>query len=180
MGKNKFTLFVSSILLFSLAIFTFIPTFGSLLVDNFLFLPLIKKSEPPPSPTSTPFPTNTPDPNLTPLPTPLAELPDIRITHIHYDGAGSSESDEYIQIQNYESRSIQLQFWTLRDEANHVFPFPQFVMQPGQECRVYTNEFHSASCAFSYGSGSAIWNNGGDCAELRNSGDSVIDTYCYP
>ncbi len=31
-----------------------------------------------------------------------------------------------------------------------------------------------------FANGSDIWNNGGDCAELRNSGGSVIDTRCYP
>jgi len=52
-------------------------------------------------------------------------------------------------------------------------------MQPGQVCRVYTNEYHPEWCGFSFGSGSAIWNNSGDCAYLRDSEGRLIDTFCY-
>jgi phosphatidylserine/phosphatidylglycerophosphate/cardiolipin synthase-like enzyme len=130
----------------------------------------------PPTPTDTPEPTNTPTPTNTPQP---GTTGDIRITYIYYDGAGSQEPDEYVRIQNYDSRSIQMDSWTLRDEANHVFTFPNYLMEPGQVCRIYTNEDHPEWCGFNYGSGSAIWNNGGDCAELRNSTGTTIDTYCY-
>ena len=50
--------------------------------------------------------------------------------------------DEYVEFRNNDNRAIQLQGWTLRDEANHTFAFPSHVMQPGQVCRVYTNEYH--------------------------------------
>ena len=96
-----------------------------------------------------------------------------------YNGAGASEPDEYVQIENFDSRPIQLDGWTLRDQANHVFTFPQFVMQTGQVCRIYTNEIHSNWCGFSYGSSSAIWNNGGDCATLKNSSSTTINELCY-
>jgi hypothetical protein len=103
----------------------------------------------------------------------------IDITNIHFDGAGSREPDEYVEFRNNDSYAIQLQGWTLRDIANHTFTFPSYVMQPGQVCRVYTNEYHPEWCGFSYGSGSAIWNNSGDCAYLRDSGGGSVDTYCY-
>jgi hypothetical protein len=35
-------------------------------------------------------------------------------------------------IRIYDSHTIQLQGWTLRDEANHVFTFSNHLMQPGQ------------------------------------------------
>jgi hypothetical protein len=53
-------------------------------------------------------------------------------------------------------------------------------MQPGQVCRVYTNEFHPEWCGFNYGRGSAIWNNSGDCAYLRDGQGNPIHEYCYP
>jgi len=52
-------------------------------------------------------------------------------------------------------------------------------MTTGQVCRVYTNQSHPEWCGFNYSSGSAIWNNGGDCAYLRNSVGAAIDTRCY-
>ncbi len=137
---------------------------------NEIFLPLIiKQATPTPTPTATIQPTNGgPE---TPTATNTPSLPDntgdVVIIDIFVDGAGSSEPDEYVEIRNDDTSSIQLQGWTLRDEANHVFTFPSFVMAPDQVCRVYTNENHPTWCSFNYGSGSAIWNNSGDCAYLR-------------
>ena len=115
-----------------------------------------------------------------PTETPPGTTGNVVITDLFYDGVeGRQEPDEYVEIRNDDDRAIQLSGWTLRDEANHVFTFPSHVMQPGERCRVYTNEYHPEWCGFSYGSGSAIWNNGGDCAYLRGSSGGLIDTYCY-
>jgi hypothetical protein len=105
---------------------------------------------------------------------------DVQITSIFYNGTGSSEPDEYVQINNNDVNRIQLANWTLRDEANHIFTFPSFVIDPGMVCRVYTNENHPEWCGFDYHSGSAIWNNSGDCAYLRDSSNTLIDQYCCP
>ena len=99
-------------------------------------------------------------------------LLDVNIVSIVCDCAGTSEPDELM--------AIQLANWTLSDAANHVFTFPSFQIQPGQTCRVYTNENHPEWCGFNYGSGSAIWNNGGDTATLRNGEGTVVDVYTYP
>ena len=56
---------------------------------------------------------------------------------------------------------------------------PSFLMQPGQDCRVYTNENHPEWCGFNYGSGSAIWNNTGDCAYLEDFLGSPIGNLYY-
>lgn len=113
-------------------------------------------------------------------PLPPGPVGQVVITTIFYDGAGSQEPDEYVEIRNEDTQSLQLAGWTLRDAANHVFTFPTFTLQPGQVCRVYTNQIHPSWCGFSFGSGSAVWNNGGDCAELQNSHDIIVDSYCYP
>jgi hypothetical protein len=103
----------------------------------------------------------------------------VQITSIFYDGSGTSEPDEYVVIKNMDMSPIQLNNWTLRDEANHVFTFPSYVIQPNQECRVYTNQDHPESCGFNYHNGAAIWNNTGDCGYLRDSSSTLIDEYCY-
>ena len=142
--------------------------------DFVVFLPLVAKaasSEPTPTPTSRPMGTT---------PIPYSDPGNIVITSIFYDGVqGPAEPDEYVEIRNDDTQSIQLSGWTLRDEANQVFTFPSHVMEPGQVCRVYTNAYYSESCSFSYGSSSAIWNNSGDCAYLQDSAGTLIDTYCY-
>jgi len=111
---------------------------------------------------------------------PIATTGNVTVTTIFYNGSGSSEPDEYVQIRNDDSQVIQLAGWTLRDEANHVFTFPNFELDPGQVCRIYTNQHHPEWCGFNYGNSAAIWNNGGDCGTLQNSTGAIIDTYCYP
>jgi len=142
--------------------------------DFVAFLPLVAKAA---SSESTPTPTSRPM-GTTPMPPP--DTRNIVITSIFYDGVqGPAEPDEYVEIRNDDTVAIQLSGWTLRDEANHVFAFPGHVMQPGQVCRVYTNEYHPEWCGFSYGNGPAIWNNGGGCAYLRDGTGTLVDTYCY-
>jgi len=156
-----------------------------------IYLPLILRQKPPATTTPTPTPTptvtliatsTTPTRTLTPTPT-ATQSPvitgNVVITNIFYNGTGSQEPDEYVEIRNDDTRAIQLNSWTLRDIANHVYTFPSFIMQPNQVCRVYTNQNHPESCGFNYGSGSAIWNNTGDCAYLRNGQANPIDNYCY-
>ncbi len=174
-------------------------TISNLLYE--IFLPLVSKPYPPTSTptatatataTATQAATSTATPTATATATPTATATatatntpppgntgDVVIIDIFVDGAGSSEPDEYVEIRNDDTSSIQLQGWTLRDIANHVYTFPSFVMTPGQVCRVYTNEIHPTWCSFNYGSGSAIWNNSGDCAYLRNSSNTLVDEFCY-
>jgi micrococcal nuclease len=105
----------------------------------------------------------------------------IVIIYIFYDGVeGDKEPDEYVEIRNDGSGSINLQGWTLVDKADHTYRFPDYTIEPGEVCRIYTNQIHEEWCGFSYGfTGSAIWNNSGDCAYLRDGSFSLIDDYCY-
>lgn len=106
-----------------------------------VYLPLVMNSAPPPStqtPTATtsmPTPTLQATPTLTATQTPAptwtatsvpASSGNVVITTIFYDGAGSQEPDEYVEVRNDDTRVIQLQNWKLRDIANHVYTFPSF------------------------------------------------------
>lgn len=103
------------------------------------------------------------------------------IQAIFYDGVVSSkEPDEYVELSNQAGAAIQLAGWTLRDQDNRVYTFPSYVMKPGEVCRVYTNEDHPEWCGFNWGSGSAVWDNGGECATLQDASGTLIDEYCYP
>lgn len=116
----------------------------------------------------------------TPIPTATPTAGNVKITNIFYDGTGTAEPDEYVEIQNEGAQAVQLQDWSLSDEGNHIFTFPAYVMQPTQICRIYTNEDHPEWCGFNYGRGDAIWNNTGDTATLRDGMGNVIDQFHYP
>jgi competence protein ComEC len=116
----------------------------------------------------------------TPAPTATPAGPAmVKITNIFYDGAGTLEPDEFVEIHNEGNQAIQLQGWSLSDESNHVFNFPAYLMQPDQICRVYTNEDHPEWCGFNYGSREAIWNNTGDTATLRDGQGNLVSRYPY-
>jgi len=121
-----------------------------------------------------------PTPNVTPEPSPTQPAPGkVVITRIFADGVKSDEPDEYVEIQNQGGGVVQLQGWTLRDKANHIYTFPAYSMKAGEACRVYTNEKHPEFCGFSYESRSPIWNNSGDCAYLRDKNGVEVSSFCY-
>jgi len=153
-----------------------------------MYLPLVINAHPPlpptPTPTETPItpvPTEPPTATPTPTQTPLPPVPVIEISYIFYDGlVPRVESDEYAQITNSGTGVANLQGWRLNaGDPGQDFIFPSHDIQPGQSCRVYTNEYHPESCGFSFGSASALWNNSEDCGYLYNSSGVQVDEYCY-
>jgi hypothetical protein len=105
----------------------------------------------------------------------------VQIAFILYDGVVSRvESDEYVVISNSGGLLVNLGGWRLNaGDPGQDFTFPGFDLQPGQSCRVYTNENHPETCGFSFGSGRAIWNNDGDCGYLFDNYGVQIAQYCY-
>jgi micrococcal nuclease len=105
----------------------------------------------------------------------------VMITDIHYAGTGQTEPDEYVQIENIGTTDVQLMGWTLTDNQDNKFVFPEFQLRVGMICRIYTNDSHEEMCSFSFDfSESAIWNNGGDCAILRDAHGTLVTEVCYP
>lgn len=103
---------------------------------------------------------------------------EIVIVGIYYDGEKDKEGDEYVVIRNEDTKAIQLEGWTLQDDKpNHIFTFPRYKIEPGEECRIYTNEDHLEWCGFNFrNGGSGVWNNDGDMATLRNADGEMIDS----
>lgn len=101
--------------------------------------------------------------------------PNIVILNIFYNGAGSKEADEFVEIKNQGSLDQTFNTWKLSDKEGHEFVFPNEVtLKPGQNLKVYTN-----TGAYSFESSSAIWNNTGDMASLRGANNALIDIYSY-
>lgn len=163
---------------------------------------VVPTATPPPQPTATwtaePTATSAPteSPTATPVVAPSASpttvIPTmtesafasttglITIVGITFDGTGNKEPDEYVEIRNDSGQSLQLKGWILEDKADHVFNFPDFTIQPDQICRIYTDEVHPDFCGFSFDfDDSAIWNNGGDCAYLKDQAGNMVTEYCY-
>ena len=94
-----------------------------------------------------------------------------------------SESDEYVEITNGADAPQDLAGWALVDvdDGRPRFVFPSWVMAPGSVVRVYTNQVHRQYGGFSFGSGTAIWNNDEpDEAALYDSSGTLVSRKSYP
>ena len=103
------------------------------------------------------------------------------IQYILYDGCVPQvESDEYAQILNQGTEPVNLAGWRLNAGApGNDLTFPDLKLEPGQSCRVYTNEVHPETSGLSFGSPHAVWNNKGDCGHLYNAEGGLASEYCY-
>lgn len=116
-----------------------------------------------------------------PAPQQVTGPPNVIIQGIFFDGlVYRSESDEYATITNIGEGPVNLRGWRLNaGDAKQDFTFPDFTLGPGLACRVYTNEFHSDTCGFSFGIAHAIWNNEGDCGSLYDASGVQVSSSCY-
>ena len=108
---------------------------------------------------------------------------DVVVECILYDGAGPREPDEYVRIRNVGTGVVDLLGWTLVDvdEGWPTFEFPSYPLAPGQEIRVYTNETHPQWGGFSFGYGTAVWNNTEpDTAALFDEHGNEVSRATYP
>jgi hypothetical protein len=142
-----------------------------------------------PSPTATATPSPQPTPTHSPVPAPTAtaappSLPDVQIANVFFNGAVTrSESDEYVEIVNLGGTPQDLDGWTLEDIADGRprFVFPSHVLEPGAAVRVYTNQVHPEWGGFSFGNGSAVWNNCfPDEAGLFDQAGNLVSRKSYP
>lgn len=102
------------------------------------------------------------------------------ISRIQYDGKTSTESDEFAELLNQGKVAVNLKGWRLNaGSPSQDFAFPEFVLQAGQTCRVYTNEAHPESGGLSFGSKRALWNNSGDCGYLYDASGAQVFKLCY-
>jgi len=137
---------------------------------------------------ATATPTAAPGPTPTASPTASAGPPrsPVRIEAIFSDGVmGSAEPDEYVEIANVSAARVGLGGWQLlsvgRTGVDQTFAFAAGSgIDAGARCRVYTDEDHpELACSFRWGSGSAVWANGGDKAEIRDPSGALVDWFCY-
>ena len=114
-------------------------------------------------------------------PTPAAGHELVQITGMQRDGAISpNEPDEWVEITNQGAVAEDLTGWHLDSErgaaSGQVFHFPSgLVMQPGQVCRVYTDEVHPEWCGLSFGyRKSGVWSNSEPDAAVLFDGDGAV------
>jgi len=91
---------------------------------------------------------------------------DLAVARVHEDATGNDHenlNDEYVTFENTGSETLDLSGWTVEDEADHTYVVPNGVtIEPGATITLYTGSGTDTATALYWGSGSAIWNHGGD------------------
>ncbi len=108
----------------------------------------------------------------------------VKIKTIHYDACGDADdreclNDEYVVLENTNSVAVNMQGWILKDEANHRFEFPYFILNPGKTVTVHTGKGANTATDLYWNRGTAVWNNDHDTAYLYDSEGYLIDSYSY-
>jgi hypothetical protein len=105
------------------------------------------------------------------------------INDVVYKGTPAlAESDEFVEIQNWQQTPVDLTGWTLTnlDRDIPTFTFPAYTLGPGAIIRVYTNEVHERWGGFSFGSAAELWENEeGDTAILYDAAGREISRRTY-
>ncbi|RKD85200.1 lamin tail domain-containing protein [Halopiger aswanensis] len=105
---------------------------------------------------------------------------DIVVSTIHADANGNDHenlNEEYIELTNEGSSSVDMTGWTVSDDADHTYHIPSgFTLDAGESVIIYSGSGSDTDTELYWGSGSAIWNNSGDTIIVTNAdGETVIN-----
>lgn len=101
--------------------------------------------------------------------------PDVRITYIVYDPPRDDVVGEYVELGNFGSHTVEMTNWTLSDTADHVYVFPTFSLAPSSGVKVWTRACTGDATNLCMGRGTAVWNNEGDTAYLRDANGNYCE-----
>jgi micrococcal nuclease len=105
----------------------------------------------------------------------------VMLTDVLFNGkVSAAEPDEYVEFQNQGSLPQDMAGWRIASvRGGQTYVFGALAMQPGQICRLYTNEVHAEWCGLSWGKATAQWNDTGDRANLLDATGKVVSSIGY-
>ncbi|WP_436929031.1 lamin tail domain-containing protein [Halosimplex halobium] len=106
----------------------------------------------------------------------------LAVERVHADAAGNDHenlNDEFVVFGNDGEAALDLGGWTVSDEADHTYTFPDgFSLAPGETVTLRTGSGSDTADTLYWGSDSAVWNNGGDTVVVTRDGETVL-RYAY-
>lgn len=106
------------------------------------------------------------------------------IETFHYDAEGSdceNANDEYVILKNV-CDDIDMEGWTIKDNARHVYSFPSFIARKNAAFSLYSGSGQDSESALFWNSNldcPSIWNNDHDTLFLRDSDDNLVLQHIY-
>ena len=112
-------------------------------------------------------------------PTPTPGAANVKISHILYNPDGSDADGEYVELHNLGTVVADLTNWTLRDAKDTTYTFPTLSLASGAKVKIWAKSGSNTTTDLYWSRNSAIWNNDGDTATLRNAEGADVDTCTY-
>lgn len=126
-----------------------------------------------PTPTTTATPTRTPTRTITPTPTLNVIIEDFEVA------PRDDPLEEWVEIRNRTSQSVNMEDWRLRDEQGNIFFFPAFSLGASRTVTVWTGAGTNNSSNLYWGRTTEVWNDHSDCIYLRDEDNEFVDGICY-
>ncbi len=108
---------------------------------------------------------------------------EIGVAQIHEDAAGDEYdnlNDEYVIFENTGSSMLDLSGWTVSDEADHTYYFPDgFTLGAGETVTLGTGSGTGTSSDLYWGEGAPVWSNGGDTVVVQDESGSTVLSQSY-
>ena len=109
-----------------------------------------------------------------------AEAIGVAITSVNF-AAPSPEKEnlegEWVEITNKDTAPQSLAGWTLEDEGNHTYTFPEFSLNAGASVKVHTGKGTDTARDLFWNRSTSVWNNGGDVATLKDGTGIIVSSY---
>ncbi|KTG11525.1 hypothetical protein AUR64_03200 [Haloprofundus marisrubri] len=107
-----------------------------------------------------------------------ATAAELSLVSVQADASGNDHGNtngEYLVFENSGNSPLDLTGWTVADEAGHTYTFPMgFTLAPGARVTLYTGEGSDTDTELYWGSGNAVWNNGGDTIRVSDGTGTVV------
>ncbi|MCB0149851.1 MAG: lamin tail domain-containing protein, partial [Caldilineaceae bacterium] len=84
-----------------------------------------------------------------------------------------------VEMRNAGGTAADMTGWTLVDAASYVYTFPAFTLAAGATVMVWVKAGTDTASELFSGRGSAVWNNEGDTAVVKDNGGGVVDSCSY-
>lgn len=92
-------------------------------------------------------------------------------------GISHAVDDEWVEVANPGVLSQDFTFWTLIDENNNTYSFPQgFVLNPGTTVKIHTTLGNNTETDLFWGREDLVWDDG-EVATLINANGEIVARY---
>ncbi|WP_137286970.1 lamin tail domain-containing protein [Halorussus salinisoli] len=102
----------------------------------------------------------------------------LAVADVHADARGVEDenlNDEYVVFRNAGDRTIDLSGWTVADEADHTYTFPEgTTLGPGETLTLHTGTGRDGGGDYYWNAERPVWNNAGDTVFVRTDEGRLV------